>query len=62
MEDNERWLSDGDCSKCRRQSYCKKPCTVKKRRYRQLIRDFILNKTGIAEVKDAIDDAVSMAD
>lgn len=24
--DNERWLTDGDCTKCRRQNYCSKPC------------------------------------
>lgn len=26
MENNERWLTDGDCTKCRRQKYCSKPC------------------------------------
>lgn len=23
---NEQWLSSGDCSKCRRNKYCSKPC------------------------------------
>ncbi len=23
---NEQWNLEGDCSRCRRQSYCKKPC------------------------------------
>lgn len=31
MENNEQWLSGGDCSKCRRQKYCKKPCALRKR-------------------------------
>ena len=25
--ENEQWLLNGDCSKCRRKSYCSKPCT-----------------------------------
>lgn len=30
MSDNtDRWKVDGDCSKCRRESYCKKPCTAR---------------------------------
>ena len=29
---DERWLSDGNCKKCRRKKYCKKPCTANKRR------------------------------
>lgn len=32
MEDNERWLSDGNCRKCRRQNYCKKTCKPAERR------------------------------
>lgn len=30
MTDNERWLSDGDCGKCRRANYCNKDCSAKK--------------------------------
>lgn len=25
-EDRDQWLSDGICSKCRRQKFCSKPC------------------------------------
>lgn len=32
MENRDRWLIDGDCTLCRRQEYCSKPCTLKKRR------------------------------
>lgn len=28
---NEQWKEQGDCSICRRQKYCSKPCTIKKR-------------------------------
>lgn len=31
VQDGDRWLIDGDCSKCRRAKYCKKPCTKSKR-------------------------------
>ena len=31
-EDNERWLSDGNCRKCRRQNYCKKACKPAEKR------------------------------
>lgn len=27
IEESEQWLLNGDCSKCRRDSYCKKLCT-----------------------------------
>ena len=26
MEQNEQWLSDGDCKICRKRNYCTKPC------------------------------------
>lgn len=31
MSSNEQWLSDGDCTKCRRFKYCSKLCTAAKR-------------------------------
>lgn len=33
VEVNEQWLDIGDCSVCRRQKYCSKPC--KRARMRQ---------------------------
>lgn len=47
MEDNERWLIDGDCSKCRRNSYCSKACTIRKRNGEKAIRNIIRSGTGI---------------
>lgn len=32
MNDNERWLSDGNCMLCRREKYCQKPCKAQKER------------------------------
>lgn len=31
MQDNEQWLLQGDCSKCRKNNYCSKPCSCHKR-------------------------------
>lgn len=36
-ENNERWLIDGDCSKCRRQKHCSKPCRRAKNRQQAAI-------------------------
>ena len=27
IEQNEQWKLQGDCTKCRRNNYCSKPCT-----------------------------------
>ena len=32
MDDNEQWLSDGNCKKCRRRNYCHEPCKRNKQR------------------------------
>lgn len=29
---NEQWKASGDCEKCRKKSYCSKPCKVHKER------------------------------
>ena len=31
IDQTEQWKLGGDCSKCRRQNYCSKPCTRCKR-------------------------------
>ena len=59
LTDNERWLSDGDCSKCRRANYCSKDCTATKRRKEQIIeqayRDVLHEKyPELEKVLDAI--------
>ena len=54
-EDNERWLSDGNCTYCRRKKYCNKPCTAQKRRKEAIIRQMIRNMTGIGQLKKAVE-------
>ena len=59
LTDNERWLSDGDCSKWRRANYCSKDCTATKHRKEQIIeqayRDVLHEKyPELEKVLDAI--------
>ncbi len=46
MSDTERWLTDGDCSKCRRKEYCGTECTASKRRTRAELLRLIREKIG----------------
>ena len=43
-EQNEQWKLSGDCSKCRRSSYCTKPCSANKRVNHQLMQSLVANK------------------
>lgn len=43
MQDNEQWLLDGDCSKCRKNNYCSKPCTRHKRMINFRIKSLIFH-------------------
>lgn len=58
-EDNERWLSDGNCTYCRRKKYCSKACTAQKRRKEAMkeaiIRAMVRNMTGIGQLKKAVE-------
>lgn len=42
--ENEQWLLDGDCSKCRREKYCSKPCTKAKRKRDVLVQTLVASK------------------
>ena len=46
--DNERWKSDGDCSKCRRNNYCKKKCKAYQKETERLIKQALFE--GIAKI------------
>ena len=59
IEDNERWLSDGDCMHCRRAPYCKKVCTAQKQRKREKVRQMIREKTGAGKILEALGDAAN---
>ena len=48
---SEQWLLVGDCRKCRRKNYCKKPCTRRKRHGGGILGD-------LAEMVDAVKRAI----
>ena len=54
-EDNERWLTDGNCGYCRRFDYCKKPCTAQKRRKEIILRKMMENRTGAGRIRKALE-------
>lgn len=60
--DNERWLTDGNCGKCRRQKYCSKPCTAQKRRKEAIIRAMVRDKAGITRIQKLIDERRAQID
>ena len=47
-EDTDRWKSDGNCSKCRREPYCKKPCRAYSEAVKRDLRLMLANR--IAEL------------
>lgn len=54
--ENERWLTDGDCSKCRREKYCGTECTVSKRRTRAELLRLIREKVGVDKIESVLND------
>jgi len=58
---NELWLSDGDCSLCRRNKYCKTPCKPNLNR-RALAKQSVMVKvmystmTGAMKYRDGVDE------
>lgn len=42
--ENEQWLLNGDCSKCRRKNYCSKPCTRNKRGTEAMMKALVASK------------------
>lgn len=42
--ENEQWLLNGECNKCRRQSYCSNPCTNNKRGTKAMMSALVKSK------------------
>ena len=55
IQENEQWKLSGDCTKCRRNNYCSKPCTRCNRRVRaemkRLVADTMNEMTGGAMIE-----------
>lgn len=43
MTDSEQWKSNGECDKCRKQTYCTKQCSARKRRVQRIVNQTITN-------------------
>lgn len=57
INENEQWKLNGDCSKCRRENYCSKPCSANKKSVDLMIMSAInekFEKTGINDVMKSI--------
>ena len=47
MQNNsEQWKSDGNCSICRRKSYCRKSCAAHKRRVHRIVSNAFIQTMG----------------
>ena len=44
MDKTKQWKLDGDCSLCRKNNYCSKPCTRNKRETEIMIRSMVASK------------------
>lgn len=52
--ERDRWLIDGDCSKCRRSNYCSKECKLHRAHRKREMWDTINRVTGFDKVFDAM--------
>lgn len=46
----DSWLIDGNCENCRRNNYCKKPCTKAKRNHKNMLYGAVMRATGMDKV------------
>lgn len=53
-ESRDRWLIDGDCSKCRRKEYCGTECAASKRRTYGYLMEAIRDKLGINQIHNVL--------
>lgn len=53
-ESRDRWLTDGDCSKCRKKDYCGTECTASKRAINAFIRDRIRKKLRSDKIEEVL--------
>lgn len=47
---SDRWKIDGDCSKCRRQPYCKEACRLNNKMVTDITMKAIYEKTGLGVI------------
>lgn len=54
IPETDQWMLNGDCTKCRRDKYCSKPCTIRKRNLKEFIQRQIAAATHLDEAKAAM--------
>ena len=47
ISETDQWLLTGECNKCRKQSYCRKPCTAVKREFKKGLEQAVM--TALAD-------------
>ena len=54
IPETDQWLLNGDCTKCRRDKFCSKPCTVVKKNFKLNLEKKIGFATHLEEAKAAM--------
>ena len=54
MDNSEQWKIDGDCKVCRRDSYCTKPCTLRKTRLDRLMQREITKRLAEKRAEEGV--------
>lgn len=55
--ERDRWLIDGDCSQCRRASYCSKVCTMRRRNAQRILIQGMRRMTGADVIESKLKEA-----
>ena len=56
MDNSEQWKIDGDCKVCRRDSYCTKPCKLRKTRLDRIFARAVADKKMKLETQKEVSD------
>lgn len=56
MNNSSQWLSNGDCSKCRRKNYCSRQCSASKK----FMMKEIINQTTLKKRIETINEINTM--
>lgn len=46
-KNDEQWRSNGYCEECRKQNYCSKPCTARKQRENDILKNAVLKASKL---------------
>ena len=49
---SDQWKEGGDCKNCRRQKYCRKMCSAKKRSIQEALGQYVKQKIAMGALED----------